>query len=66
MLFRSIPTTYVRACAFEPVFLRVLFVHLIRVHGFDVPGPWIGGVYHRYCGDIGSAQRGEILELRRP
>lgn len=56
-----IPRTYRYACAFEPVWVRVLLRHLIRRFAVPVRPEALDGPYRRYCGDVGSPGKGELL-----
>lgn len=61
----QVPATYRYACAFEPVWLRVLFRHLERIYHLP-PAPGADGTWQRFCGDVGSPGKGELLVLVRP
>lgn len=59
----DLPKTYRYACTYEPPFVRLLCVHLVRRREFAVAQQWMDRAYRRYCGDLGTPGRGEILEL---
>lgn len=56
--------TYVRACAYSPVFLRCYFKRL-REWGLELPAG-VEGTYQRYAGDMNTLGKGEILVLDQP
>ena len=59
----EIPATYEYACAYQPAYMRLLLTYLQRHYGFRVEMSSLDGMYNRYCGDMASLGRGEILEL---
>ena len=61
----DIPATYEYACAYQPAYIRLLLTYLQRQYGFSVETSSLDGIYNRYCGDMASLGRGEILELAR-
>lgn len=52
--------TFVHACAYNPVFLRLYAKHLNSL-GFAIPHADEDGVYQRYIGDTSVPGKGEIL-----
>ena len=61
----DVPATYEYACAYQPAYIRLLLTYLQRQYGFSVETSSLDGMYNRYCGDMASLGRGEILELAR-
>ena len=61
----DIPATYEYACAYQPAYVRLLLTYLQRQYGIRVEASSLDGTYNRYCGDMASLGRGEILELAR-
>jgi formylmethanofuran dehydrogenase subunit C len=59
----NVPASYVFACAYQPTYLRLVLTYLQRQHGLKVEARVLDGTYNRYCGDMASLGRGEILEL---
>jgi formylmethanofuran dehydrogenase subunit C len=59
----DIPATYEYACAYQPGYVRLLLTYLSRQYGLSVDPRALDGAYNRYCGDVTSLGRGEILEL---
>jgi formylmethanofuran dehydrogenase subunit C len=57
----DVPADYRYACTFASPFLRLLFVYLRRQYKMPVPTALFGCPYRRYCGDMRSVGRGEIL-----
>ena len=55
------PPTYVYACTYQPVHLRLLFTRLGRRYGLPVRPGHLKGFYHRYSGDMAELGKGEIL-----
>jgi formylmethanofuran dehydrogenase subunit C len=53
--------TFLYACAYRPVFLRLYFRYL-QDHGFPVPPEVLSGTYQRYTGDTAVPGRGEVLQ----
>ena len=58
----TIPPTYRYACPSTPPHLRFAMTYLRRRHGLAIPDDVVGGLYRRYCGDLGDPGKGEILE----
>jgi formylmethanofuran dehydrogenase subunit C len=56
------PATYRYACTYRPPHLPVLFHYLRRQYGLPVAEAQVGGLYHRYSGDLAELGRGEILQ----
>jgi formylmethanofuran dehydrogenase subunit C len=52
--------TFARACAYNPVFLRLYAKHLNSL-GFSIPAGDGDGFYNRYIGDTAVPGKGEIL-----
>lgn len=61
----DVPATYEYACAYQPAYIRLLLTYLHRQYGVTVDSRALDGTYNRYCGDMASLGRGEILELAR-
>ena len=61
----DIPAAYEYACAYQPAYIRLLLTYLQRQYGVSVETSSLDGTYNRYCGDMTSLGRGEILELTR-
>ena len=59
----NVPASYVFACAYQPTYIRLVLTYLQRQHGLTVEARVLDGTYNRYCGDMASLGRGEILEL---
>lgn len=57
----DVPVTYRYACTFHPPYVRLLLTHLRRRHRLDVGESLVAGRYRRYCGDMATVGRGEIL-----
>jgi formylmethanofuran dehydrogenase subunit C len=52
--------TFVRACTYQPPFLRLYLKHLLGL-GFPLPPGALEGEYQRYVGDASVPGKGEIL-----
>jgi formylmethanofuran dehydrogenase subunit C len=61
----DVPASYEYACAYQPAYIRLLLTYLHRQYAFSVETSSRDGTYNRYCGDMASLGRGEILELAR-
>ena len=61
----DIPSTYVYACTYQPVYVRMLLTYLHRRYGMASSDGALDGLYARYCGDAGTPGRGEILQLQQ-
>jgi formylmethanofuran dehydrogenase subunit C len=55
------PPTYVYACTFQPVHLRLLLARLRDGYGLPVRPRHLNGFYRRYSGDMAELGKGEIL-----
>ena len=55
------PPTYVYACTYQPVHLRLLLLRLGVRYGLPVRPRHIKGFYNRYSGDMAELGKGEIL-----
>lgn len=55
------PPTYVYACTYQPVHLRLLLTRLGRLYGLPVRPRHLKGFYRRYSGDMAELGKGEIL-----
>ena len=62
----DVPSTYRRACTFQPPHVRLTITYLRRRYGLEIEDAVRDGFYRRYCGDAGEPGKGEILELVRP
>jgi formylmethanofuran dehydrogenase subunit C len=56
------PATYVYACTYHPVHLRLLFTRLRSQYGIRVRRGHLTGLYRRYSGDLSEMGKGEILQ----
>jgi formylmethanofuran dehydrogenase subunit C len=56
--------TFLRACTYNPDFVRVYARHLQKTLGLAVPFEKTAGSYERYCGDSAVPGKGEILVWR--
>jgi formylmethanofuran dehydrogenase subunit C len=56
------PATYVYACTYHPVHLRVLLTRLRFQYGVRVRRGHLTGLYRRYSGDLSEVGKGEILQ----
>jgi len=59
----AIPHTYRYACTFEPVWVRLLLRHLIGRFAVAIRPEALEGPYRRFCGDMGTPGKGELLVL---
>lgn len=59
----EIPETYRYACTYQPPYMRLLLTYLRRRYGIGVEDEALNGRYRRYCGDLGTVGKGEILHL---
>jgi formylmethanofuran dehydrogenase subunit C len=55
------PSTYVYACTYQPVHLRLLLTRVGGRYGLPVRPRHLKGFYHRYSGDMAEIGKGEIL-----
>jgi formylmethanofuran dehydrogenase subunit C len=55
------PPTYVYACTYQPVHLRLLLTRLGQFYGLPVRSRHLNGFYRRYSGDMAELGKGEIL-----
>ena len=55
------PATYVYACTYQPVHLRLLLTRLGVRYGLPVRPRHLKGFYNRYSGDMAELGKGEIL-----
>ena len=55
------PATYVYACTYQPVHLRLLLTRLGLRYGLPVRPRHLKGFYRRYSGDMAELGKGEIL-----
>ena len=55
------PPTYVYACTYQPVHLRLLLTRLSVRYGMPVRPRHLKGFYRRYSGDMAELGKGEIL-----
>jgi formylmethanofuran dehydrogenase subunit C len=56
------PATYVYACTYHPVHLRLLFTRLRSQYGVQARRRHLTGLYRRYSGDLSEIGKGEILQ----
>jgi formylmethanofuran dehydrogenase subunit C len=56
------PATYVYACTYQPIHLRVMLLRLQTLYGIRVRKRQLAGLYRRYSGDLAELGKGEILE----
>jgi formylmethanofuran dehydrogenase subunit C len=56
------PATYVYACTYEPIHLRVMLLRLQTIYRLRVRKRQLTGLYRRYSGDLAELGKGEILE----
>ena len=59
----EVPSTYRYACTFRPPHLRVTLCYLMRRYGLSFAPDVVQGRYRRFCGDLVSPGKGEILVL---
>jgi formylmethanofuran dehydrogenase subunit C len=55
------PPTYLYACTYQPVHLRLLLTRLGARYGLPVRPRHLKGFFHRYSGDMAELGKGEIL-----
>jgi formylmethanofuran dehydrogenase subunit C len=55
------PATYVYACTYQPVHLRLLLTRLAVRYGMPVRPRYLKGFYQRFSGDMAELGKGEIL-----
>jgi formylmethanofuran dehydrogenase subunit C len=56
------PPTYVYACTYQPIHLRVVLTRLRARYGLSIHRRHLTGLYRRYSGDMAELGKGEILE----
>jgi formylmethanofuran dehydrogenase subunit C len=56
------PPTYLYACIYQPIILRLLLTRLSARYGLSVQRKHLTGSYRRYSGDMAELGKGEILE----
>lgn len=56
------PASYVYACTYQPIHLRVMLRRLQTIYGIRVRKRQLAGLYRRYSGDFAELGKGEILE----
>jgi formylmethanofuran dehydrogenase subunit C len=56
------PATYLYACTYQPVHVRLLLTRLRDRYRLPVKSKHLTGSYRRYSGDITELSKGEILE----
>jgi formylmethanofuran dehydrogenase subunit C len=56
------PATYVYACTYQPIHLRVMLLRLQTIYGIRIRKRQLAGLYRRYSGDLAELGKGEILE----
>lgn len=56
------PATYVYACTYQPVLLRMVLRRLQASYGLGVRRRHLQGFYERYSGDMAELGKGEILK----
>jgi formylmethanofuran dehydrogenase subunit C len=56
------PATYVYACTYQPVHLRLTLKKLQIKYDLSVHRRYVTGFYHRYSGDLAELGKGEILQ----
>jgi formylmethanofuran dehydrogenase subunit C len=56
------PATYVYACTYQPVHLRLTLKKLQIRYGLTVHRRYLTGFYHRFSGDLAEVGKGEILQ----
>ena len=56
------PASYVYACTYQPIHLRVMLLRLQTIYGIRVRKRQLDGLYRRYSGDLAELGKGEILE----
>jgi formylmethanofuran dehydrogenase subunit C len=55
------PDTYVYACTYQPVHLRVILTRLRDKYQLPIQKKHLTGLYRRYSGDLAELGKGEIL-----
>jgi hypothetical protein len=55
------PETYVYACTYQPVHLRVILTRLRDKYRLPIQKKHLTGLYRRYSGDLAELGKGEIL-----
>jgi formylmethanofuran dehydrogenase subunit C len=55
------PPTYIYACTYQPIHLRLLLARLRNQYGLAVQRRHFTGSYRRYSGDMAELGKGEIL-----
>jgi formylmethanofuran dehydrogenase subunit C len=55
------PATYLYACTYRPVYLRLLLARLRVRYGLPVRPRHLNGLYRRFSGDMAELGKGEIL-----
>lgn len=58
----AVPATYRLACVYQPAHVRLLMLGLRRRFAMALTDGMIAGFYRRYCGDVGTPGKGELLE----
>jgi formylmethanofuran dehydrogenase subunit C len=56
------PVTYVYACTFQPLYLRLMLTRLRSRYRLPIKRAHLTGLYRRYSGDMAELGKGEILE----
>jgi formylmethanofuran dehydrogenase subunit C len=56
------PATYVYACTYQPIHLRLMLLQLQTKYELKVSKKQLTGLYRRYSGDMSELGKGEILE----
>jgi formylmethanofuran dehydrogenase subunit C len=56
------PATYVYACTYQPVHLRLILTRLRAHHGLSIHRRHLAGLFRRYSGDFAELGKGEILQ----
>jgi formylmethanofuran dehydrogenase subunit C len=56
------PATYLYACTYRPVHLRLMLMRLQTTYGLRVRKRQLQGLYRRYSGDLAELGKGEILQ----
>jgi formylmethanofuran dehydrogenase subunit C len=56
------PATYVYACTYQPIHLRLMLTRLRVRYGLSIQRRHLTGLYRRYSGDLAELAKGEILE----
>ncbi len=57
----DLPPTYVYACTYQPVHLKLLLTRLRDTYDLPVRPKHLNGAYRRYSGDMAELGKGEIL-----